>query len=162
MPHPWEAFPSLPPSLGEGPTACCLYSHPWIYHAVASPWVSKMLLVRGRASFHASQPLEWLGQTWARWNQPSSYKQAGRPWQILSFCLCFIKWKGLGSTNIMVCQLICLIHSEVMLLEGRGHHIHQCMAGTEEIFCNCSLTEWRRVSWKRTHWFWALKNEWRS
>lgn len=67
----------LSPSLGERLPAFCLYFCQWIYHIVPSSWVSKLVLVRERVCFGASQPLEWLRLIGGSWNPPAMRSLGG-------------------------------------------------------------------------------------
>ena len=91
---------SLSAETGEGPTVLCSCSYWWVYHTGVSAWVPKLVLVRGRAHFSASQLLKCLVQIWAAGT--FQLQAAWESWQI-SLSLCFIQWKEkkkkLGSTR---------------------------------------------------------------
>ena len=125
---------SLSAETGEGPTVLCSCSYWWVYHTGVSAWVPKLVLVRGRAHFSASQLLKCLVQIWAAGT--FQLQAAWESWQI-SLSLCFIQWKekkkkSWEAPDIIICWLICLIHSAATLLEVRDHLIHHCTAGTWE------------------------------
>lgn len=85
--------PSLTPKPGRR-THCVLSVLPPVGLSCCSITLSFQDAVRGRPSFHASQPLEWLGETWGRWNQPSSYSRLGDHDKYYHFLCVLLSEKG--------------------------------------------------------------------
>lgn len=129
--------PSLPLSLGEGLMALLSLLLP-----------ADSSLRRITLSFQAG--VSWKkGQLWSLSAfrvigsdlgqlEPSCYKQPGGHEECY-YCLRFVKWKNVGHANIIVSWLLCLIHSAVIVLEGRNHLTKQCMAG---LWGYCASVRW--------------------